>query len=250
MKKRAIIIGATSGLGRQVALMLARQGWIIGAAGRRVEELDALQTESGEDVYTAKMDVTLPDAADILDDLISSVGHPDLLLYASGIGKQNPELNEDIEINTVKTNCEGMVRIVDRFLNHIRRNTSYYTSNKAQIAVITSVAGTEGMGAAPAYSATKKMQSTYLTALSQFCRMEKIPVDFTDIRPGFVATAILNPDKKYPMLMTVEKAGDYILKALQRRKRVVIFDWKFRVIVCVWRLIPRFLWERLTIVRT
>lgn len=247
MAKSAIIIGATSGIGRQVAIDLAKQGWRLAVAGRRQAELEQLKQLFGaEQVYTAVMDVTLPDAADVLDQMIAHVGHPDLLLYASGIGKQNPALDENIEIDTVKTNCEGMVRIVDRFLHHVRDNASSYAEHKAQVAVISSVAGTKGLGAAPAYSATKKMQSTYLVALSQFCRMQRIPADLTDIRPGFVATAILNPNKHYPMLMTVEKASGYILSALRRRQRVLIFDWRFRLLVAFWNLIPGCLWERLT----
>lgn len=76
--------------------------------------------------------------------------------------------------------------------------------------------------------------------------MQRIPADLTDIRPGFVATAILNPNKHYPMLMTVEKASGYILSALRRRQRVLIFDWRFRLLVAFWNLIPGCLWERLT----
>ena len=90
------------------------------------------------------------------------------------------------------------------------------------------------------------MQSTYLSALAQLSRMEHIPVRFTDIRPGFVATDILNPDKHYPMLMTKEKATDHIMKALRRKKRVYTFDWRFRVVTFFWRLIPRGIWERIT----
>ena len=91
------------------------------------------------------------------------------------------------------------------------------------------------------------MQSTYLTALSQLSRMDKVPVCFTDIRPGFVATDILNPNKHYPMLMTKEKATDHVMKALHNnKKRVYTFDWRFRLVVGLWKMIPRFVWERLT----
>ena len=145
----------------------------------------------------------------------------------------------------IQTNSEGMVRMVDHFFNYVRTH-NYNKSHKAHIAVITSVAGTNGMGASPAYSATKKMQSTYLTALSQLSRMDKVPVCFTDIRPGFVATDILNPNKHYPMLMSKEKATDHVMKALHKKKRVYTFDWRFRLVVGLWKMIPRFVWERLT----
>ena len=79
--------------------------------------------------------------------------------------------------------------------------------------------------------------------------MKSVPVDFTDIRPGFVQTAILNPNKHYPMLMSVDEATRHILRGIERRRRIVIFDWRFRLLVLVWRAIPRCIWERLTIIR-
>ena len=76
-------------------------------------------------------------------------------------------------------------------------------------------------------------------------RMENIPVCFTDIRPGFVDTAILNPDKHYPVIMSRQKAADHIMKALKRRKRVYTFDWRFRLLTIVGSWIPRPVWERI-----
>ena len=244
--KTGIIIGATSGIGREVATRLVKEEWKVGITGRRTEALEAFRNEYGADkVCIATMDVTRDDSVAVLDLLLEQTGAPDLFFYVSGIGFQNRELEEEIEMRTVQTNCEGMVRMVDHFFNYVR--THHYSKNhKAHIAVITSVAGIDGLGTAPAYSATKKMQSTYLTALSQLSRMDKIPVCFTDIRPGFVATDILNPNKHYPMLMSKEKATDHVMKALHKKKRVYTFDWRFRLVVGIWKMIPRFVWERLT----
>ena len=245
-----IIIGATSGIGREVAEQLAAQGVRLGLAGRRIELLRELQERYGhERISIAQMDVTAPSATEALDNLLDEVGAPDVLLFASGVGKQNPELEEEREINTVNTNCGGMVRIVDHFINYVKRTTEYNKGHKAHIAVITSVAGTMGMGQAPAYSASKSMQSAYIVALAQHVRMQRIPATFTDIRPGFVATELLNPAKHYPMLMTKAEAARHIIRGIERRKRIVIFDWRFRCIVALWRLIPRWLWERITIVK-
>lgn len=248
--ERMIIIGATSGIGREVAEQLAAQGVRLGLAGRRIELLRELQERYGhERISIAQMDVTAPSATEALDNLLDEVGAPDVLLFASGVGKQNPELEEEREINTVNTNCGGMVRIVDHFINYVKRTTEYNKGHKAHIAVITSVAGTMGMGQAPAYSASKSMQSAYIVALAQHVRMQRIPATFTDIRPGFVATELLNPAKHYPMLMTKAEAARHIIRGIERRKRIVIFDWRFRCIVALWRLIPRWLWERITIVK-
>ena len=245
-----VIIGATSGIGRAVAERFAKEGVRIGIAGRREERLRELQERYGaERVAYRVMDVTQDDAAERLVELCEEVGEPDVLLYASGIGRQNPELEEEIEISTTRTNCEGMVRIVDRFINWVKRNPAYNDKHRAHVAVISSLAGTKGMGPAPAYSATKSMQSAYLVALAQHIRMYHIPVTVGDIRPGFVATEILNPEKHYPMMMTVEEAANHVTRSLVRRKRVTTFDWRYRLIGVLWRMIPRALWERMTFVR-
>lgn len=248
--KKAIVIGATSGIGRETAARLVEEGWEVGVSGRRIEALEAFREEYGERVHIKQMDVTQEDAMAGLDALIVEMGAPDLLLYVSGVGYQNRELDIDKEIRTVRTNCEGMVRILAHFVDYVRKHPdAYLAGNEAHIAVVTSIAGTAGLGTAPAYSATKRMQQTYISALAQLVRMEKIPVVFTDIRPGFVATDILNPDKKYPMLLTLQKAADEVMKAIRRKRRICTFDGKFRILVFFWRLVPRCIWERLTWVK-
>ena len=248
--RSVIVIGATSGIGRAVVERLANEGVRIGIAGRREERLKELQQRFGaKSVSYRVMDVTEASATEALDELIAEVGAPDALLFASGIGKQNPTLDEAMELRTVETNCMGMVRIVDHFINYVKRTPAYDNRHKAHIAVITSVAGTMGMGPAPAYSATKSMQSAYLVALAQHARMQKIAITVGDIRPGFVATEILNPEKRYPMIMSVERAAKYVARSLRRHQRITIFDWRYRLLVAFWRCIPRCVWERLTIVR-
>ena len=246
--KKAIVIGASSGIGRAVASLLVERGWRVAVTARRTEALDELRVMYGADrVTTLSMDVTKDDATRQLDTLLDDFGAPDLFFYASGIGGQNPELDIEKELDIIRTNCEGMVRVVDHFVNYVRRSVEYDRRHKAHIAVITSVAGTRGIGTAAAYSASKAMQSEYITALAQLCSMERIPARFTDIRPGFVKTAILNPNKHYPMLIGVERAAQHILRGLKHRRRVLIFDWRFKLLVLFWHLIPRFVWERLRV---
>ena len=246
--KTAIIIGATSGIGRAVAIRLLEKGWTVGISGRRSDALEDIASIY-ERAVPQQMDITTPDAVSTLDSLLELVGPPDLFLHVSGVGYQNPALDEDRELLMVRTNCEGMVRIVTHFINYVKSSGAYSNERKAQIGVVTSVAGTAGLGVAPAYSATKKMQSTYLSALSQLARMERLPVCLSDIRPGFVATEFLNPEKKYPMMITVNDAATHILKGLERKKRIIIFDWKFKCLTFIWKLIPRPIWERMTFIK-
>lgn len=246
----AIIIGATSGIGREVAIRLVEEGWKVGIAGRREDRLLDIQGKYGrENVAVEAIDINREDATAALDALLEQTGPPDLFLHVSGIGGQNPKMDEAKELKILETNCLGMTRMVAHFINYVKAHPVYDMQHKAHIGVVTSVAGTAGLGISAAYSSSKKMQSTYITALSQLVRMEKLPIRFSDIRPGFVQTDILDPNKHHPFLMTVEQVGRHIMKGLKRKRRIIIFDWRYRLITGVWRLIPRALWERLTIIK-
>ncbi len=238
--KRAIIIGATSGIGQAVARLLVQQGWQIGIAGRREEALKAFRQTAPDQVRIQTLDVTQPDAVDSLQTLIDQLGGMDLFLLSSGIGSQNPQLTPEIELNTARTNVEGFIRMTDAAFAYFKAQGS------GHLAVISSIAGTKGLGIAPAYSATKRFQNTYIDALAQLARMEHLGICFTDIRPGFVATDLLK-DRRYPLLMQADRVAVQIVKALNKRKRVVVIDGRYRLLVFFWRMIPRFIWERLPI---
>ncbi len=246
--KTAVIIGATSGIGRAVAEQFLEDGWRVGVAGRRADALAEITSRYGSAVAEV-LDITADDAAQRLDALLQACGAPDLFLHVSGVGLQNPQMDEEKELRVIRTNCDGMVRIVSHFINYVKSSGEYGPARKAHIGVVTSLAGTRGMGISAAYSASKKMQSTYVSALVQLSRMEKLPVTFSDIRPGFVDTAILNPEKHYPMMIPVQKAAGIIIKGLSRRRRFITFDWRFRWIGRIWRCIPAWLWERITFVK-
>ncbi|MBP7292798.1 MAG: SDR family NAD(P)-dependent oxidoreductase, partial [Bacteroides sp.] len=163
-----------------------------------------------------------------------------LFLLSSGIGSQNVKLEPEIELNTARTNVEGFIRMVTTAYRFFKEQGS------GHLAVISSVAGTKGLGSAPAYSATKRFQNTYIDALAQLARMERLSIQFTDIRPGFVATALLK-NRKYPLLMRADSTAQHIVKALTNKKRVAIIDTRYAILVFFWQLIPRWLWERLPI---
>ena len=241
MDKKVIIIGATSGIGREVALIYIAQGWKVGVAGRREAELESLRAEYPEQVYAQTLDVTQEDAPEKLHALIEQVGGMDVFLLSSGIGKQNPTLETGLELATAATNVEGFIRMTNAAFHYFEQQ------GHGHLAVISSIAGTKGLGAAPAYSATKGFQNIYMDALDQLARMKKLNIQFTDIRPGFVATPLLNNQKKYPMLMEAPIVALDIVSTIEKKKRVAIIDWKFRLLVGFWRLIPKWIWLRLPI---
>ena len=219
--KKAIIIGATSGIGQEVAKCLLLDGWQIGVAGRRQSALENLQRAAPDQIQIQTLDVTQEDAGEKLNMLIDKVGGMDLFLLSSGIGFQNTNLNMEVELNTAYTNVEGFIRMVDTAFIYFRK------SGGGHLAVISSIAGTKGLGVAPAYSATKRFQNTYIDALEQLSYLQKL--------------------KHYPLLMDAAKVGRHIAWSLERKQRIVVIDWRYRILVFFWKMIPRWMWKRLPV---
>ena len=262
MKKRAIVMGATSGIGQEVARLLAANGYEVGIAGRREERLVQMAQATPGIVVHRQIDVTKEDAPTELQKLIEELGGMDLYFHSSGIGWENVALDADKELKTVETNGVGFVRMVSAAYNWFAEQRADEAKQraegdeqragdkerKARIACITSIARTRGLGAAPAYSATKRMQAHYLECLSQQARMRHLNIGITDIRPGFVATDLI-AGSHFPLQLKAEDVARTIVRAIERGSEVVTIDWRYRLLVAAWQLIPRWLWVRLTAIK-
>lgn len=244
MQKKAIVMGATSGIGKEVALLLAAKGWKVAIAGRRMEKLQEVKAmTNGGIVCYRQIDVNADDAPELLLDLIAELGGIDLYFHSSGIGWQNNSLNITKELATIQTNGMGFTRMVCTAFNWFATN-----GVEGRIACISSIAGTKGLGAAPAYSATKRFQNHYLECLAQQARMRHLPISITDIRPGFVATDLI-AGSEYPLQLRAVDVAVKIVKAIERGREVEVIDWRYAILVFLWRLIPRWIWVRMNITK-
>ena len=290
-------MGATSGIGQEVARLLAANGYEVGIAGRREERLVQMAQATPGIVAYRQIDVTKEDAPTELHKLIEELGGMDLYFHSSGIGWENVALDADKELKTVETNGVGFVRMVSAAYNWFAEQRADEAKlraeeaeqraeraeqrgeeaeqraeeaeqrgeeaeqrgeeaeqrasgkeRKARIACITSIARTRGLGAAPAYSATKRMQAHYLECLSQQARMRRLNIGITDIRPGFVATDLI-AGSHFPLQLKAEDVARTIVRAIERGREVVTIDWRYRLLVAAWQLIPRWLWVRLTAIK-
>lgn len=235
-------MGATSGIGFCTAERFLSEGYVVGIAGRRGDKLQYFTEKYPERCYSAEIDITEDDAAERLHTLIEATGGMDVYLHVSGIGAQNQALAPEIEINTAKTNSVGFTRMITAAYNY------FVSAGGGHIAAVSSIAGTKGLGAAPAYSATKRYQNIYIDSLAQLSAIRKLPITFTDIRPGFVDTPLLKQGA-YPMLMKAEHVATRIYKAVTSRKRRITIDWRYKILVLIWKSIPEYIWERLPVGR-
>lgn len=241
--KRVVIVGASSGIGREVARQFLKAGCRVGVASRREERLKELSDEFPGQVEYQQIDVMSADCVPLLDRLIEKLGGMDVYFHAAGVGSQNTDVDPEIENRTVQTNVVGFTLMIDHVFNY------FAIRGGGQIGAISSIAGTRGLGPAPSYSATKSFQNKYLEALTQLSHNRRLGIAVTDIRPGFVDTALLDGDFRYPMKMKADKVARAIFLALKRKQAVVTIDWRYRLLVFFWRLVPAPLWRRIRLVK-
>ena len=242
MKRKAIVMGASSGLGREVAIRLLREGWTVAVAARRMDALQTIQVQGKSAPIAACIDVTSENAASEMRSLIEKIGGVDLYFHVSGIGKKNMQLDPTIELNTVQTNAVGFTRMVGEVFRWMASHDG------GHIAVISSVAGTRGLALVPSYSATKAFQNNYIQALERLSYARKLNIKFTDIRPGFVDTDLIR-GSHFPMTMTIDEVVDEMMAAVSHGMHVRVIDWKWRIAVAIWRLTPQFIWRRLQLIK-
>ena len=242
--KKIVIVGASSGLGERIATDFARAGWRVGIAARRVDRLEQIKSLYPSNVAVSELDVTAPDVVKKFYDLIELIDGMDILLYAAGTGFYDPELQDERLETTLDTNVTGFARIVAAAYKYYKQ-----TANRTagQIAAITSIAGTKGIGVAAAYSASKKFQQTFINALEQLAYQQQVNVKFTDIRPGFIRTPLLDENKSYPMIMSVDEAAPLIEKAVLLKKRVAVINSKWAIVNGIWRLVPQCIWRHISL---
>lgn len=242
--KRIVIIGASSGLGARIATDFAAAGWRVGIAARRADRLKDIKALYPAQIEYLEIDVTAQDAVEKFYNLIELIDGMDILLYAAGVGFCDPELDLVKLNDTLQTNVVGYARILAAAYKYYRNTANLHTG---QIAAITSIAGTRGIGISAAYSSSKRFQQMFMDSLEQLAYTQRVNVKFTDIRPGFIRTELLDEKRDYPMIMSVDYVCPKIEEAILHRKRRVTIDSRWKVVVGLWRLIPRCLWKRINL---
>lgn len=240
--KKIVIIGASSGIGRRMATDFARVGCRVGIAARRSEPLEEIRNLYPDNVAAMTIDVTAPDAVRRFYDLIELIDGMDIFINAAGIGFADPDLDDSRIASTLRTNVDGFARLTAAAYRYYRDTANV---SRGQIAAITSIAGTKGIGIAAAYSASKRFQQSFIDALEQLAYQQQVNVAFTDIRPGFVDTPLLAGGRDYPMLMSVDKVAPLIETAILRQRRVYTVDYRWRAVNVLWRMVPQRLWRHI-----
>lgn len=237
--KKAIIIGATSGIGKGLAKILTDNNYIVGITGRRIELLDELKLEKPKSYFTKTFDITNTNViAQNLEALTIELGGLDLLVISSGTGDLNENLDFEIEKRTIETNVMGFTCIANWAF-------SYFENQKSgHLIAISSVGGLRGSRIAPAYNATKSYQINYLEGLRQKATKLKTQIFVTDIRPGFVDTEMAKGEGQF-WVATVDKATQQIFRAIKQKNKIVYVTKRWKLIAIILKQIPRQIYDRM-----
>lgn len=236
--KKVIIIGATSGIGEQLAKQMAALNYQVAITGKRQLLLNEIEKSNPEQICTSCFDVNdEEDLIDNLNELVARLGGVDIFIYSAGIGDVNEKLNNVIEQNTIRTNVMSFTNVINWAFDYIS------AQNHGQIVAITSVAGLRGNDIAPAYNASKSYQINYMEALYRKVYQMKLPIHILDVRPGYVDTAMAKGDKLF-WVTPVAKAAKQIIEGIENKASVIYVSKRWRLFAWLFKAIPRYLYKK------
>ena len=229
--KKAIIIGATSGIGRELAKVLSADGYIVGLTGRRLHLLEQLEEELPNQAYIRWMDVSDESASNDLQMLIDEMQGVDLVILNAGTGSIDPSLPWEKEKVTIETNVLGFAALANVAYHHFNQKGS------GHLVGVSSISGIRGGGGAPAYSASKAFVSNYLQGLRYIVEKSGKNITVTDIQPGFVDTAMAQGDHVFWSAPT-QKAAAQIYRAIRKKKNHAYITKRWRLIAWALKVMP------------
>ncbi|MFN8278035.1 MAG: SDR family NAD(P)-dependent oxidoreductase [Chitinophagales bacterium] len=237
--KKAIIVGASSGIGRSLALELSKRGYQLGLGARREGLLQEIASEAGNGTFIKVMDAENQEALrQQVSDLIREMDGVDLIIYNAGIGESSGQWEKEHQMHEI--NAIGFAAVANLAFQYFRRN-----KKEGQFVGISSVAGTRGMRQAIGYSATKAFMQNYLEGQRHKATAEKLPIIITDIRPGFIDTDMTKGQKGMFWVQPVDKAARQIADAIEKKQAVAYITRRWWIIAKLFGAIPDFVWNRL-----
>ncbi len=261
----AIVTGASSGIGYQLAYQLGMSGVSLGLIARRLDPLLQLADKIKQDrqkqiansnsitslgesqttissevpVYCRSMDVTCrDDMLSTIHELQDKLGGCELLIANAGVGSGNSGDNLNLRgaEQVIRVNLLGVMNSIQGVLPQMLRN------HRGQIVAISSIASIKGVPGAAAYCASKAAVNAYMESL----RIEHYGsgVSFQTICPGFIDTPMTKKNKKMFLVMTPERAAQKIIRAIQKKKKFYAFPWSTHRLMRLTYWLPDWLLHR------
>jgi short-subunit dehydrogenase len=233
----AVITGASSGIGWELAKALATDGCKVGLVARRQDRLEALAEEirqAGGTATVAAADIgDRQQAVTAIHAVRAALGPVDLLIANAGVGV--PTLLQPLNVPDVETmvrvNLLGVIYALEAVLPEMLQH------GRGHVVAVSSLASYKGLPGESGYCATKAAVNTYMEGLRIHLRGRGIAV--TTVCPGFVHTPMTAVNEfKMPWVMSADKAARRIVRALRRRPKVYNFPWQMMLVMRATRWLP------------
>lgn len=238
--KNILITGATSGIGRELAIQFAAQGNKVGLVGRRTARLQALKEEIGELAFIRTLDVTHHQKAEeVYQELIDEMDGMDIMILNAGIGRMQMLPPWEAESKLIEVNALAFAHGCHFAFDYFRRQ------DEGQIVGMSSMASLLASHQAAAYTATKHFISNYMTSYRQKAKRVSSDITITEIRAGYILTEMTERSRGMFWVATVEKATQQMVKGINKRKNYLYVTKRWRLLAWVAKCVPEWLWNRL-----
>ena len=245
-RKRAIIVGASSGIGAALAHRLADEGYQIALLARRGEMLEKITIEINKKYGEIRALFYVHDVSDydsvpgLLRQIMADLGGLDTFIFNTGISRSVGYTDYDFEKDrkTLEVNLLGALA----WLNPVAE--AFQSLQKGQIVGISSVAGERGRVGNSSYNTSKAALTTYLEALRN--RLSRFGVNILTVKPGPVETDMIKDAKNPLWVIPPEQAAKDIYTAMRKRKQEIYTPARWRWVMLIIRNIPSFIFRKLT----
>jgi len=237
--KRAIITGASSGIGAALSRELSRRGWAVAMLARRG---DLLRDLAREIPGAVAVECDVADRESVKRAVAEAGGTFDLAIANAGVGVPShaTKFKIDEAEQMVRVNILGTMYLFDAVV------PSMIERRAGRFAGVASLAGHRGLPSSSVYSATKSAMQSFLEASR--VELKPLGVGVTTINPGFVATPMTEKNKSMPFLWQAPRAAKYIADRLEAGKAVIEFPLPMSILTRTLRFMPRALFDRMTVV--
>jgi len=237
--KKAIIIGASSGIGMELSKILSKENYIVGLAARRINLLNELQQELPNKSYVKYLDISKLDTIEKnINELIIEMDGIDLLIISSGIGHLNEELDWQKEKETIDVNVLGFTKTLNIAVKY------FLSRGKGHILGISSIGALRGDPVAPAYNASKAFISNYMEGIRSKMKKSKLKIYITDIKPGFVDTDMAKGEGLF-WVMPPKIAAQQIFSTIKKKRDKAYITRRWIIIAILLKYMPDWMFYKL-----
>jgi decaprenylphospho-beta-D-erythro-pentofuranosid-2-ulose 2-reductase len=242
--KHAIVVGASSGIGREIARQLTAGGCRVALVARREGELRQLADQANErgpgEALVYAHDVTCAEEVPALfQQVCRELGGLDAIFYTAGV---MPRISPD-EYTFEKDRLNVEVNFLGAIAWLNEAALRFGRAGEGTIVGVSSVAGDRGRGGYPVYGATKAALNAYLESLRN--RVGRLGVRVVTVKPGPVRSPMTEGMGALPMMISTEQAARRIIAAARAGKNVAYVPWAWRPIMAIIRMIPSFVFQRM-----